>query len=113
MEKDLFRMIEIEGQCLKIKSASAVFEDAQKHYNELSVFETHNHLKDRNVLIVSARLDTVAPPPLMHLPIAEQLQKDNGGGSIKHISINTNHSFGGNRTDLAFAIGNWIGEFVG
>lgn len=112
LEKDLFIMIEVEGQCLKINSASEVFEDAIHHHEELSVYDTHNHLKDYNVLIVSAELDTVAIPELMHLPLAHQLQKDNGSGTIELVSIKTNHCFGGNRVKLSLTVGGWIQKLI-
>ncbi|MBR6310829.1 MAG: alpha/beta hydrolase [Paludibacteraceae bacterium] len=108
MEKELFTMIEIEGQCLKITSASDVYENAQDNYPVLALYETYNHLKKQHVLIVSAEYDTVAPPKFMNRPLAERLQSQSDCGTFQYHSIKTNHSFGGSRIELSYIIGNWI-----
>ena len=96
----------------KRRQLPEVFEDAIHHYEELSVYDTHNHLKDYNVLIVSAELDTVAIPELTHLPLAHQLQKGNGTGTIELSTIKTNHSFGGNRIQLSLIVGEWMQKLI-
>jgi len=111
MEKDLFLMIEIEGQCLKMTSASDVFENALDSYNQLSIYQTHQHLIYHNVLTVAATLDTVAPPSKMLMPLAKKLQSENyGTGSFKLVEIESNHSLSSARTILAIEIGKWMQE---
>ncbi len=111
MEKDLFLMIEIEGQCLKMTSASDVFENALDNYHQLSIYETHRHLVDHNVLMVSATLDKVAPPDKMLMPLVRRLQSETGkSGSVKLVEIPSNHSLSSARTVLALQIGEWMQE---
>ncbi|MBO4636231.1 MAG: alpha/beta hydrolase [Clostridiales bacterium] len=108
MEKDLFLMIETEGQCLKMTSASDVFENALINQQELSILNRYEALTDRNVLLVEAALDTVAPPDLMLRPLAAKLGE--AGAPIKFESIKTNHSFVGQRMKLTETVGKWIEE---
>jgi len=109
LEKDLFLMIEIEGQCLKMTSASDVFENALNHYNELSVSDTAAHLRDHNVLAIAATLDTVAPPDKMIMPLMRKLALDTQKkGSAKLVEIKSNHSLSSSRIGLATTIGEWI-----
>ena len=78
MEKDLFLMIETEGQCLKMTSASDVYENALINQQELSILNRYDALAERNVLLVEATMDTIAPPDTMLRPLAEKLTKANG-----------------------------------
>lgn len=106
MEKDLFLMIETEGQCLKMKSASEVYENALINQQELSILNNYEELSHRNVLLVEAALDAVAPPDKMLKPLAEKLQ-----GLNSHVSYETiisNHSFIGQRIKLTQIVGRWI-----
>lgn len=59
MDKNLFLMIETEGQCLKMNSASEVYENALINQQELSILNRYEELVHRNVLLVEASFDTV------------------------------------------------------
>lgn len=108
MEKDLFLMIETEGQCLKMTSASEVYENALLNQHELSVLNRAEELIKRNVLLVEATFDTIAPPDKMLKPLADKLKAD--GGNVKYESIGSNHSFIGQRMKLTNTVGKWIEE---
>ena len=110
MEKDLFLMIETEGQCLKMTSASDVYENALINQQELSILNRYDALAERNVLLVEATMDTIAPPDTMLRPLAEKLTKANGAVTYK--SIKSNHSFVGQRMKLAKIVGAWIEEVI-
>ena len=71
-------MIETEGQCLKLTSASDVYENALLNREELSVLSRYDELVKHNVLLVEAVHDTVAPPDKMLRPLAEKLQAAEG-----------------------------------
>ncbi|MBR0112246.1 MAG: alpha/beta fold hydrolase, partial [Clostridia bacterium] len=77
MEKDLFLMIETEGQCLNMNSASEVYENALNNRDELSILNGYEKLADRNVLLTEASLDTVAPAEKMMKPLYEKLSEAN------------------------------------
>ena len=111
MEKDLFLMIETEGQCLKMTSASDVYENALIHQQELSILNQYEELTRHNVLLVEASMDTIAPPDKMLRPLAEKLQE--AGSSIEYTSIKTNHSFVGQRMRLTRTVGEWIEKIQG
>jgi len=106
LEKDLFLMIETEGQCLKMKSASEVFENALINQQELSVLNRFEELLKQNVLLVEASYDTIAPPDKMLKPLAEKLREN--GGNITYEKIASNHSFIGQRMNLTQIVGKWI-----
>ena len=106
MEKDLFLMIETEGQCLKMNSASEVYENALINQQELSVLNNYDRLAEHNMLLIEASLDTVAPPDKMLRPLAEKLKET--GGKVTYKSIRSNHSFMGQRMKLTKTEGEWI-----
>ena len=77
LEKDLFLMIETEGQCLKMNSASEVYENALINQQTLSILNRYDDLAKHNVLLVEASLDSVAPPDKMIKPLADKLNELN------------------------------------
>ena len=106
MEKDLFLMIETEGQCLKMTSVSDVYENASDNRQQLSVVNDYEKLVEHNVLMVEAALDTIAPPDKMLKPLANYLKA--AGGNIDYEIIKSNHSFVGQRMKLAQIVGKWL-----
>lgn len=111
MEKDLFLMIEIEGQCLKMESAGEVFENALNYVQELSILNHYEELLKHHVLLVEAAQDTVAPPDKMVRPLADKLLEEHGKLSFE--TINSSHSFVGQRMKLTRIVGAWIEKTVG
>ena len=110
MEKDLFLMIETEGQCLKMNSASDVYENALNNQQELSILNRYDELAKRNVLLVEATYDVVAPPEKMLRPLADKLAEMHGAVTYK--AIKGNHSFVGQRMKLTRLVGKWMEETV-
>lgn len=110
MEKDLFLMIETEGQCLKMSSAGDVYENALLNQQELSVINRYERLVQHNVLLVEAAYDVVAPPDKMLRPLADKLREENA--NITYKTIKSNHSFVGQRMKLANIVGNWMEETI-
>lgn len=106
MEKDLFLMIETEGQCLKMNSAGDVYENALMNQQELSILNRYDALISKNVLLVEASFDTIAPPDKMLRPLAEKLKE--AGGNVTYETIPSNHSFVGQRMKLTTLVGRWI-----
>jgi len=110
MEKDLFLMIETEGQCLKMTSASDVYENALINQRELSVLNRYEELLKRNVLLVEASFDSIAPPDKMLRPLADKLEEY--GGNVSYQTIASNHSFIGQRMKLTNVVGSWIENLI-
>lgn len=110
LEKELFIMIEGEGQCLKMTSASAVYENARDKRHEFAILNTYHHLKDQNVFFVAAGKDTVAPPDIMIRPLYEKLKELPGRGNYRYETLQTNHGLCGQRTVLSEVLGDWIGK---
>lgn len=108
MEKELFLMIETEGQCLKMTSASEVYENALINQQELSILNRYEELLKQNVLLVEASHDIVAPPDKMLKPLAEKLEA--AKGNIQYEKLSSNHSFIGQRMKLAQLVGRWMEE---
>ncbi len=105
-EKELFLMIETEGQCLKIQSVNEVYENAFINQHELSVTNEYEKLMDKNVMLVEASYDDIAPPDIMLKPLAERIEK--AGGYVVYEKIASNHSFIGQRMKLTYIVGKWI-----
>ncbi len=110
LEKELFLMIETEGQCLKMNSASEVFENALNNRYELSVLNGCERLAGHAVLLVEASLDTVAPADIMMKPLARTLESLSA--RVEYSSIVSGHSFAGQRMKLAKAVGEWIEKTI-
>jgi len=106
LEKELFLMIEIEGQCLKMTSASEVYENALNNVQELGILNRYEELANRNVLLVEASMDTIAPPDKMLRPLADKLEELKS--PVSYRVINSNHSFVGQRMKLTKVVGEWI-----
>lgn len=111
LEKDLFLMIETEGQCLKINSASEVFENALYNYHDLAITNNYENLLGHEILVVEAKFDKIAPPDLMLKPLVKKLQAS--GASVKDVELNANHSFVGQRMELTKVIGEWLESVLG
>ena len=106
MEKNLFLMIETEGQCLKMNSASEVYENALNHRDELSVLNQYDRLAEHRVLFVEATLDSVTPADKMMRPLFEKLEQD--AAPVTYKTIVSKHSFAGQRMKLAQIVAEWI-----
>ena len=106
MEKELFLMIETEGQCLKMNSAAEVYENALEYREELSILNQYERLSEHSVLFVEAALDSVAPADKMMRPLFEKL---NGLSSpVTYKTVVSKHSFSGQRMKLAKIVAEWI-----
>ncbi len=110
MEKDLFLMIETEGQCLKMNSASEVYENALINQQTLSILNRYEDLSKHNVLLVEASLDSVAPPDKMIKPLADKLSQINV--SLTYEAIQSSHSFVGQRMKLTRIVARWIESVI-
>lgn len=106
LEKDLFLMIETEGQVLKMNSASEVYENALEHHHELAICNNYEKLLEHNVFLIEAKYDTIAPPQQMLRPLAKKLEEESQHFSYK--VIQGNHSFIGQRMELTKLVGEWI-----
>ena len=106
MEKELFLMIETEGQCLKMNSAAEVYENARDYREELGILNQYESLAEHPVLLVEASLDRVAPADKMMDPLWEKLKKLSAPVTYK--AIVSTHSFAGQRMKLAKTVAEWI-----
>ena len=106
MEKELFLMIETEGQCLKMNSAAEVYENAWENREKLSVLNQYERLASLPVLLVEASLDLVAPADKMMRPLWEKLK--NLSAPVTYKTIVSTHSFAGQRMKLAKTVAEWI-----
>ena len=106
MEKDLFLMIETEGQCLKMNSAAEVYENARDFRDELGIINQYERLASLPVLLMEASLDSVAPADKMMRPLFEKL--NDLSAPVTYKTIVSTHSFAGQRMKLAKTVAEWI-----
>lgn len=110
MEKELFLMIETEGQCLKMNSAAEVFENALENRNELGILSHYELLAEHPVLFIEASLDSVAPAEKMMRPLSEKLKELSA--PVTYETVVTTHSFAGQRMKLARIVAKWIDKTI-
>ena len=110
MEKELFLMIETEGQCLKMNSAAEVYENALEYRDELGILNQYERLAEHPVLFVEASLDSVAPADKMMRPLFEKL--NDLSAPVTYKTIVSKHSFAGQRMKLAKTVAEWIEKTV-
>ena len=110
MEKELFLMIETEGQCLKMNSAAEVYENGQKFREELGILNQYERLASLPVLLVEASRDSVAPAEIMMRPLCEKLKELSA--PVTYEQIVSTHSFSGQRMKLAKTVAEWIEKTV-
>ncbi|MBP5428531.1 MAG: alpha/beta fold hydrolase [Clostridia bacterium] len=111
LEKELFLMIETEGQCLKMNSAAEVYENARDFRGELGILNQYERLVSIPVLLVEASLDSVAPADKMMRPLWEQLKESSA--PVTYQVIVSTHSFAGQRMKLAKTVAEWIEKTAG
>ena len=70
----------------------------------------YDELAKRNVLLIEAAFDTVAPPEKMLRPLATKLAELNA--NVSYESIKSNHSFVGQRMKLTKMVGEWIEKIL-
>ena len=109
LEKELFFMIMTEGQCLKMTSVSDVYENAQAYRGQLALPATAEHLKEKNVLLIAATEDIVAPPTYMIEPLYQNLKASE---KTTYLTLKTNHGLTGCRVTLSKEIGKWIASNI-
>ena len=110
MEKELFLMIETEGQCLKMNSAAEVYENGQKFREELGILNQYERLASLPVLLVEASRDSVAPAEIMMRPLCEKLKELSA--PVTYEQIVSTHGFSGQRMKLAKTVAEWIEKTV-
>ena len=106
MEKELLRMIETKGQCLRIASPAALYENAREHVSELSVLNGCERLAAHRVLLVEAELDSVIPADKMIRPLLGKLREM--GAPVTYETLVSTHSFAGQKMKLAAIVAGWI-----
>ena len=111
LEKELFLMIETEGQCLKMNSAAEVYENVRDFRGELGILNQYERLVSIPVLLVEASLDSVAPADKMMRPLWEQLKESSA--PVTYQAIVSTHSFAGQRMKLAKTVAEWIEKTAG
>lgn len=68
-----------------------------------------DHLKDKNVLLIAATEDTVAPPTQMVEPLYQNLKASE---KTTYLTLKTNHGLTGCRVTLSKEIGKWIASKI-
>ncbi|MBL1214453.1 MAG: alpha/beta fold hydrolase [Ignavibacteriae bacterium] len=64
-------------------------------------------LADKNILFISAKYDTLAPPEIHSLPLINAMKK-NGADRLIDLEIDSGHSFSNSRIKLTKMLINWL-----
>jgi len=83
-----------------------LFKEMLRYKNDWNLLKRANELKDKNIFLVAAEYDTVAPPELHHNPLVAVFTEL--GISFKSIILTSGHSFTSKRIALTTEIIKWI-----
>lgn len=94
--------------CLKIASPKTLPEEAAACRNRLGLDAQIEKLKDRPLLLIGGKRDTVVPPDRAILPFWETLQKQQLTEDKAYILLDAGHSFANCRIELIRQVARWL-----
>ncbi|MBR1443827.1 MAG: alpha/beta fold hydrolase [Firmicutes bacterium] len=111
-EEELKELIRTEGACLKYESNEAIFENARRNYRNLSLENSYDELKNKNLLLIGAEYDTTAPIEKMILPLWNRLKTSNEKGKRELVIFKTDHTLCSKRVELTKKLGKWMADLI-
>ena len=91
---------------LKGTSAEKLLSEMIENHEKWNLLNGAQSLTKKNVLLIAAKYDQLAPVQLHHTPLANVLQKS--GTMFTQKILNTGHSFSDKRIELTREIINWL-----
>jgi pimeloyl-ACP methyl ester carboxylesterase len=95
---------------LKNTSGKAIYEEMLANKESWNLLNKIIELKEKNILLIGAQFDYVAPLELHHKPLIEGFEKV--GINYKSYIYETGHSFSSTRIKLTTDIINWLEQIV-
>jgi hypothetical protein len=87
-------------------SEQALLDEMVANHEKWNLLNHVNELAKKDILLIAAKYDQLAPLELHHSPLAQLLQKL--GGNYKEKIIESGHSFSDKRIELTREIINWL-----
>ncbi|MBP5519891.1 MAG: alpha/beta fold hydrolase [Treponema sp.] len=109
-KESYFRSLLEEGKILQSDGIDAIYEDVVINKEEISHPKAYNQVKNKNILVVAAKYDSVSPINEMVLPLWEQLAANakNTSAIQKMLEFPTEHGLLGRRISVITEIANFI-----
>lgn len=109
-KESYFRSLLEEGKILQSDGIDAIYEDVVVNQNEISHPKAFEQIKDKNILIVAAKYDSVSPVNEMVLPLWNQLEEHRGKTNTvqKMTEVPTEHGLLGRRINVIKEIAEFI-----
>ncbi len=90
-------------------SPVALFEEMVANRDAWHLTQHAKKLADRSLLFVDASRDTLFPPAIHNLPLAQALRAQNAR-DLTHVTLESDHAFCDRRIELARTIVEWLGK---
>lgn len=90
-------------------SATALFEEMVANRDAWHLTQHAKKLADRSLLFVDASRDTLFPPAIHNVPLAQALRAQNAR-DLTHVTLESDHAFCDRRIALARTIVEWLGK---
>ena len=109
-KESYFRSLLEEGKILQSDGIDAIYEDVVVNQNEISHPKAFEQIKDKNILVVAAKYDSVSPVNEMVLPLWNQLEEHRGKTNAvqKMTEVPTEHGLLGRRINVIKEIAEFI-----
>ncbi len=109
-KESYFRSLLEEGKILQSDGIDAIYEDVVVNQNVISHPKAFEQIKDKNILIVAAKYDSVSPVNEMVLPLWNQLEEHRGKTNTvqKMTEVPTEHGLLGRRINVIKEIAEFI-----
>lgn len=88
-------------------TADDIEEELNLYTDDWDLFQQVDELKDKNLLIIGAKRDTITPVFDHHMPLINGL-KEAGASNLTAKMIASDHSYSGNRIELALTLLDWL-----
>ncbi len=89
-------------------SSQSLLEEMIKNHNDWNLVNYADKLSKKNLLLIAAKYDQLAPVEIHHDPLVNLLKND--GASLTDKIISSGHSFSDKRIELAREIINWLNK---
>ncbi len=99
-----------EGKILQSDGIDSIYDDIVENREELSFVNAFHGVKDKNIIIFTARFDTVSENELMIMPLWRLLRQRETSSIQKLIDYPVEHGLLGRRISMIREIGKFINE---
>ena len=90
-------------------SGDNLYNEMLKHCDNWDLLEKSDCFAGKNILLIGAQLDNVAPATLHHIPLLKKIESVKGV-QLEHHTLDTGHSFSDRRIELTTILIEWLNK---